>query len=114
MVPLFKLKLFPTLILVTLMATLQSFHLILDRLVLVRSLLHNLRSNHRTLTEFILTWRWPTHPAIRRFKRSHYNTRMEIVIAKENNQRQVAIQAPPYSSTQAFNKSSKDWIVLSV
>src|SRR3954469_15479240 len=114
MVSLLKLKCFPPLVMITLLTTLRSFHLLLNHLNLLCSLLYNFWSNHNTLTSFVPTQWSSTSPTMQRLKRSHTYTRMKTVVVGKFNQRQITIHAPPFSNTQARNKSSNDWIVLSV
>ena len=75
MISLLELKCFPHLIIITLLETLQSFHLLLDHLDLLGSLLNNLRSRHNTFTRIIPTQMYLTPPTIQSFERCHPNTR---------------------------------------
>src|SRR3954468_5713854 len=96
MVSLLKLKCFPPLVMVTLLTTLRSFHLLLNHLNLFRSLLYNFWSNHSTLTRFIPTQRRPTSPTIQSLKRSHTNTRMINIVVGKLDQRQIAIPSTSF------------------
>src|SRR3954471_22580760 len=96
MISLLKLKCFPPLVMITLLTTHRSFHLLLNHLNLLRSLLYNFWSNHNTLTSFVPTQWSSTSPPIQRLKRSHTYTRMKIVVVGKFNQRQITIPSTSF------------------
>src|SRR4051812_45176990 len=106
MISLLKLECFPPLVMIALLTTLRSFHLLLNHLNLLRSLLYNFWTNHSSLTRFVPTqWR-PTPPTIQSLKRSHTNTRMITVVVGKLNQRQITIP-----STSFFQHTSTQQIL---
>src|SRR3954462_8796996 len=86
----------PSFIIVTLLTTLRSSHLLLNHLNLLSSLLYNFWPNHSTLTRFIPTQRRPTSPTIQSLKRSHTNTRMITIVVSKLDQRQIAIPSTSF------------------
>src|SRR4051812_6727241 len=96
MISFLKLKCFPPLVVITLLTTLRSFHLLLNNLNLFRSLLYNFRSDHSTLTRFVPTQRCSTSPTIQSFKQSHTNTRMITIFVGELNQKKITIPSTSF------------------
>ncbi|MCI21313.1 hypothetical protein A2U01_0042479, partial [Trifolium medium] len=68
MIPLLEFKIFPSLIVVTLLTTLRCSHLLPNHSNFVGSLLHNLRPKNYTFSGFIPTKRSPTPPPIQSLK----------------------------------------------
>src|SRR3954466_2135446 len=106
MISLLKLKCFPPLVMITLLSTLRSFHLLLNHSNLLCSLLYNFWTDHNTLTRFVPTQRRPTSPTIQSLKRSHTDTRMITVVVGKFNQRQITIP-----STSFFQHTSTQQIL---
>src|SRR3954462_1938021 len=106
MISLLKLKCFPPLVMITLLSTLRSFHLLLNHSNLLCSLLYNFRTNHSTLTRFVPIQRRPTSPTIQSLKRSHTDTRLKTVVVGKLNQRQISI-----TSTSFFQHTSMQQIL---
>src|SRR4051812_9678699 len=103
MISLLKLKCFPPLVMITLLTTLRSFHLLLNHLNLLCSPLYNFWTNHNTLTSFVPTQWHPTPPTIQRLKWSHTDTRMITVVVGKLNQRKITIPSTSFlqrTSTQ--------------
>src|SRR3954471_10862921 len=106
MVSRLKLKCFPPLVMITLLSTMRSFHLLLNHSNLLCSLLYNFWTNHSTLAGFVPTQQRPTSPTIQSLKRSHTNTRMITVVVGKFNQRQITIP-----STSFFQHTSPQQVL---
>lgn len=91
MISLLELKRLSLLIMITLLSTSWSLHLLLNHLNLLSSLLNNLWSKHNTLSRFILSQRSHTPPFIQSLIKCHSNTIMIIVIVGELDQWKVTI-----------------------
>src|SRR3954471_24442737 len=96
MISLLELKCLPSFIIINLLTTLRSFHLLLDHLNLLYSLLYNFWSNYSTLTSFVPTQWSSTSPTIQCLKRSHTYTRMKTVVVGKFNQRQITIPSTSF------------------
>src|SRR3954462_6790496 len=96
MVSRLKLKCFLPLVMITLLSTLRSFHLLLNHSNLLCSLLYNFWTNHSTLAGFLPTHPRPTTPPTQSLNRTHTNTRLITVIVGKFNQRQITIPSTSF------------------
>lgn len=83
MISLLELKFFLPLIMITLLYVMWCFHILLNRLYILDSLLNNLMSKYNTFARIIPTQRCHTPSTIKSLKRCHSNARMKFFVVSK-------------------------------